>query len=312
MGALSRLGLNSKPTVNKYSATQEQTRDSFGFKWAKRDTYESAAAQASFQKWLWERYCDNDRSKLDHWLGKGGKLILDAGCGAGYTAILFFGDHLKTNDYLGVDISDAVSVAKLRFAEKGYPGDFLQASILDLPFPDESVDVIIAEGVLHHTDNTESAMKYLASKLRTGGRLLFYVYAKKAAIREFSDDYIRDRLRNMTNEQAWEALLPLSKLGKALGELKVEFDVPEDIPYLGIKRGKQDVQRFFYWNILKLFYRPDFSLDEMNHINFDWYRPLNCHRHTRQEIETWCKDASLGIEHMNSQESGFTVVARKK
>jgi arsenite methyltransferase len=312
MGALSRLGISGEARAARYSAAQEQTKDAFDFKWAKRDTYESLAAQASFQKWLRERYCDNDPSKLDQWLGKGGKLILDAGCGAGYTAILFFGDHLKTNDYLGVDISPAISVAKQRFKEKGYPGDFLQTSIMDLPFPDKSVDIIIAEGVLHHTDNTGSAMKYLASKLRTGGRMLFYVYAKKAVIREFSDDFVRDWLRNLTNEQAWEALLPLSKLGKALGELKIQIDVPEDIPYLGIKRGKQDIQRFFYWNIFKLFYRPDFSLDEMNHINFDWYRPLNCHRHTRQEIEAWCEEASLRIEHLNSQESGFTVVARRK
>ena len=101
MGALSRLGISGEAEAARYSAAQEQTKDAFGFKWAKRDTYESLAAQTSFQKWLWERYCDNDPSKLDLWLGKGGKLILDAGCGAGYTAILFFGDHLKTNDAPG-------------------------------------------------------------------------------------------------------------------------------------------------------------------------------------------------------------------
>ena len=50
----------------------------------------------------------------------------------------------------------------------------------------------------------------------------------------------------------------------------------------------------------------------MNHVNFDWFRPLNCHRHTVEEVEKWCKDTSLTIEHMDVQESGITVVAIKE
>ena len=60
-----------------------------------------------------------------------------------------------------------------------------------------------------------------------------------------------------------------------------------------------------------MFYRPEFSLEEMNHINFDWFRPLNCHRHTKEEIMKFCHNANLEIEHLNVQESGITVVARK-
>ena len=115
----------------------------------------------------------------------------------------------------------------------------------------------------------------------------------------------------MSDEEAWEALKPLTKLGIALGELNLEIDIPEDIPLLGIRRGKIDLQRFFYWNICKAFYRKDFTFDEMCHVNFDWYRPANCHRHTRQEIIKYCEGANLDIEHLNEQESGITVVANK-
>jgi arsenite methyltransferase len=312
MGALQRLGLLQDKISADYSSNQEQTKDIFGFKWAKRDTYESPAVQETIQKWLLERYCSDDSSRLEEWLRPGNKIIVDAGCGSGNAAMLFFGEHLRKNDYLGVDISNAVDVARKRFAEKEYPGDFLQASITDLPFGDETVDMVFSEGVLHHTDNTENAMKYLARKIKKGGYFLFYVYAKKADIREFTDDFIREKLKTMSDEEAWEALMPLSKLGKALGELEVEIDVPEDIPYLGIKKGKLDIQRFFYWNIFKLFYRKDFNLDEMNHINFDWFRPLNCHRHSPEEVKRWCEEAGLSIEHMNVQEAGISVVAKKK
>ena len=115
----------------------------------------------------------------------------------------------------------------------------------------------------------------------------------------------------MSDEQAWKALEPLTRLGIALGKLGVEIDIPEDIPMLGIKKGKQDLQRFVYWNVCKLYYRPEFSEDEMNHINFDWYRPLNCHRHTPEELRQYIADAGMAIERMKAEEAGITVVAIK-
>jgi SAM-dependent methyltransferase len=261
---------------------------------------------------LFERYCENDPGRLQEWLPGGPKIILDAGCGSGYSALVFFGEHLKFNDYLGVDISEAVEVAKIRFQEAGYPGDFLQMSLMDLPLPEASVDLIFSEGVLHHTDSTEKALKKLARHLKPGGRFLFYVYAKKALIREFTDDYIRQQLQPLGDEEACKALESLTKLGIALGKLNVELEVPEDVPLLGISKGKFNLQRFFYWNICKMFYRPEFSFEEMNLVNFDWFRPLNCHRHTPEEIKQWCQEAGLAIEHMNVQEAGITVVALKQ
>jgi SAM-dependent methyltransferase len=262
--------------------------------------------------WLVERYCGGDQGLLDRWLEGGRKKILDAGCGAGFSAMLLFGDHLRHHDYVGIDISEAVEVARERFREAGYPGTFMRRDLLDVPFEDGTLDVIFSEGVLHHTDSTERALKTLAPKLRAGGRFLFYVYARKAVVREFTDDLVRAALRPLSDEDAWKALEPLTRLGIALGELGVDVDVPEDIPFLGIKAGRVDIQRFFYWNVCKTFYRPDFTSEEMNHINFDWFRPLNCHRQTPEEVSQWCSEANLEIERMDVQEAGITVVARMK
>jgi len=63
--------------------------------------------------------------------------------------------------------------------------------------------------------------------------------------------------------------------------------------------------------VVKMYYREEFSLAEMNHINFDWFRPANCHRHTPAEVRGFCEAASLEIEHENIQESGITIVARR-
>jgi SAM-dependent methyltransferase len=315
MSAIQRLGIDREScskTETPVSTSQLQTRNAFGFKWARRDTYESKAVKDASRNWLFDRYCGGDPLLLSGWLEGGRKIILDAGCGSGFSALFFFGDHLKDHDYLGVDISDAVEIAAERFRDHGYPGDFLQCNLLELPIPDESIDLIFAEGVLHHTDSTERALKSLAGKLKPGGRFLFYVYAKKAVIREFTDDYIRDQIKGLTDGDAWCALEPLTKLGIALGEKDCEIDIPEDIPFLGIKKGRVSLQRLFYWNICKLYYRPDWTMDEMNHVNFDWFRPANCLRQTPEEVKTWTSEAGLVIEKMDIQDAGITVVALKK
>jgi len=314
MSAFQRLGLN--PSLihrhQHYTNAQEQTKETFAFKWSKRETYESDSVKARAKTWLLEKYCHGTLEQLNDWLSGERKIILDVGCGSGFSALLFFGEHLQRHDYLGVDISDAVNIAKIRFEEEGVPGDFLQCSLLDLPIPSRSVDIIFAEGVLHHTDSTAESIAYLAQKLKPSGRFLFYVYAKKAIIREFADDYIRQYLQGLTDEESWEALKPLTRLGIALGELQGEIDVPEAIPFLGIPKGKFDIQRFFYWYLCKVFYRPEFTFEEMHHINFDWYKPLHCHRHTPEEITTYCQDANLCIERLHVEPSGITVVARKQ
>jgi arsenite methyltransferase len=291
------------------SDAQAQTAGAFGYKWSRRESYESPGLRDFTRVWLLEKYCGGDPSLLEAWLTGGRKLILDAGCGAGYSAILFFGDHLREHDYLGVDISDSVLVARARFAEAGYPGDFIQADVTNLPIPDESVDLIFSEGVLHHTDDTGAAIAALARKLRPGARFLFYIYARKGPIREFTDDLVRAHLAPLSDEEAWEALKPLTALGMALGRLGVQVDVPQQIPFLGIPAGRTDLQRLVYYSIVKAYFRPEFTFDEMHHINFDWFRPLNAHRHTEEEVRSFCADAGLRIERLHAEPSGYTVVA---
>ena len=314
MSAIKLLNIKkSKLKQKKVSKNQKQTESTFGYKWAKTDSYDSKAFADFTKKFVFELFCDNDPSQVDYWLKGGEKIILDAGCGSGYSAELLFGKKLNDHHYLGVDISDSIYVGEKRFKELGVKGEFLKANLMDLNFiKDGSIDIIYSGGVLHHTDSTEKAIKYLTKKLKKGGLFLFYVYSKKSVIREFTDDYVRNELQKYSDQKAWEKLYPLTKLGIALGKLNVEIDIPEDIDLLGIKKGKMDIQRFFYWNICKAYYRPEYNLEEMNHLNFDWFRPLNCHRQTPEQLKKWCKEAGLKIENMYIQESGITVIGRKK
>jgi len=293
------------------SEAQGQTEKTFGFKWQQRETFERDGLLANVRAWLIERYGDIAKAE---WMKDYGDhpLILDAGCGAAMSALELFGNELSRARYLGIDISTAVDVAAARFTEHGLGGGFLQANISQLPLAPKSVDIIFSEGVLHHTDSTEKAFFALAELLKQGGRFLFYVYRKKGPLREFTDDYIRDRIQAMTPEDAWKAVMPLTELGKVLGELNIEINVPQTIELLEITAGKINLQRFFYWHVCKAFYRPDMTIEEMNHINFDWFAPRNAHRHTPEEVREWCVKAELLIEREVIEESGITVVARRE
>ena len=292
------------------SAAQAQTADAFGFKWHRRDTFERPEQLARMRDWLVQRYGEVTQEPWFADLGPA-PLVLDAGCGGAMSGIELFKPVLGRVRYIGTDISAAVEVAAARFHERDLAAAFLQADLMALPLPPGSVDVILAEGVLHHTDSTEAALKALAPLLKAGGRFLLYVYRKKGPVREFTDDYIRDRLQQMTPEQAWEALKPLTRLGIALGELNAAIDVPEAIDLLGVPAGRIDVQRFFYWNVAKAFYRPDYTFDEMHHINFDWYAPKNAHRQSPEEVRRWCAEAGLAIEREVVEEAGISVIASK-
>ncbi len=288
---------------------QSQTRDTFAFKWDKCETYRSRPMQEATGAWLKQRYGDL-LGKLDH-RSSDKPIVLDAGCGAGNAACLLFDHDFEQIHYVGADISTAVDLARERITPLAPDALFLQADIMALPMVDRSFDIVMSEGVLHHTPSTRDAVSATARLVKSGGLFAIYVYKKKAPVREFTDDYLRDRLADMPPKEAWDRLMPLTKLGKTLGDLDVEIDIEEDIDLLGIPKGRINLQRLFYWYVFKAYHRPDFSLDEMNHINFDWFTPKYCHRQTPEDVRSWCEGAGLTIEQMKVEEAGITVIGRR-
>jgi arsenite methyltransferase len=292
------------------SSEQAQTADTFGFKWQQLGTFDGDTAVGRTRDWLLERYGDVAGAP---WWSEYGEtpVVLDAGCGAALSSLALFGSRLLGVRFVAADISEAVWVAARRCAEQEVGGVFLQDDLSALPLPAGSVDVIFAEGVLHHTDSPRDSFLALARHLASGGRFLFYVYRRKGPIREFTDDYVRERLRAMAPQEAWKALEPLTRLGIALGELGVEIDVPETVELLEIPAGRYDIQRLFYWHVAKAFFRPELTFEELNHINYDWYAPANAHRQTPEEVRGWCEAAGLEVEREHVEDAGITVIARR-
>ncbi|HEY0407224.1 MAG TPA: class I SAM-dependent methyltransferase [Pyrinomonadaceae bacterium] len=103
-----------------------------------------------------------------------GQRVLEVGCGLGTDGAQF----AKAGAiYTGIDLTDAaVELARRRFELFDLPGTFRTADAENLDFADASFDVVYSHGVLHHTPDTERAVREVHRVLRPGGRAVVMLY----------------------------------------------------------------------------------------------------------------------------------------
>jgi ubiquinone/menaquinone biosynthesis C-methylase UbiE len=72
--------------------------------------------------------------------------ILEIGCGSGYGAVLL--SELRPKSYVGIDLMpEQIALAHQRRLPNA---EFMVQDAAQLPFADESKDVVVIFGVLHH------------------------------------------------------------------------------------------------------------------------------------------------------------------
>lgn len=101
-----------------------------------------------------------------------GKLVLDAGCGAGRFAEVVtkkFGARL-----VAFDLSSAVDACSENIS--GTDSLVCQASIYQLPFPEASFDFVYCIGVIQHTPDPLSSIRSLCRLVKPGGRIALWIY----------------------------------------------------------------------------------------------------------------------------------------
>jgi ubiquinone/menaquinone biosynthesis C-methylase UbiE len=101
----------------------------------------------------------------------GRELVLDAGSGAGHTA-LAFAPHVA--HVTSVDLSPAMLAQGERQArERNLANvEFRQADVEALPFPDHSFDLIVSRYSAHHWPHPQQALSEFRRLLRPGGTFL--------------------------------------------------------------------------------------------------------------------------------------------
>ena len=122
-----------------------------------------------------------------------GKRCLDAGCGGGRGSILMA--EAGASEVVGIDLSETnVATSRMRAEQRGLDQcTFQQASLLEVPFEDESFDVVWSNGVLHHTGDPDLTLHEIARVLKPGGWMWLYLYGS-GGISWYMVDWVRDML----------------------------------------------------------------------------------------------------------------------
>jgi SAM-dependent methyltransferase len=127
------------------------------------------------------RLFGNDPEKLTRWLverclgaPRPGEILVDAGCGSGEKAAVLARLYPECR-VIGLDLSPTLVRSAARFADVPNLA-FVRADLLSNPLAPSSIDRALSWGVLHHTADTERAMRQLARSVKPTGRLALWLY----------------------------------------------------------------------------------------------------------------------------------------
>ncbi len=291
-----------------------QTGRSFGDKWSEpriKALGQTEADRLALKEQFLAMLGCNSLDELKR-LFKAARLTLNAGCGVAWSEYLF--DLNPETERHCVDLSLAVEVAYKNTAHM--PNVTVsQASILELPYPDELFDIVYACGVVHHTKDPGKAVFEIGKKVAPGGILGSYIYNKKPFIRELCDHNIRKHTTKMSYAECIKFSRKMTLLGKALSKLTEPLILKEDIELLGIKAGEYNLQHFIYDYIVKCWYNPDYDDEYADLVNLDWYHPSYASHHTKEEVISWFEAAGFRnlkcLQPSGWEHSGYFISGNK-
>jgi ubiquinone/menaquinone biosynthesis C-methylase UbiE len=218
---------------------------------------------------VWTEYLPEYNASEAHWKifyspqDVMGKSVLDAGCGTGIFSIIFARNGAAK--VLGIDISEGsleTAIAlKAKFDLEN--ASFQKEDMLNLPFDDESFDIVWAWGTVHHTTDPFRAMSELIRVLKTGGSILFAVYTRTRVT--FLHEIIRKTLIR-TPKKTWKILSKILAL------------ILSPIVFVFKKREKS---------------RKGEKLEELI---MDWYFVPIRHYYYPEEIKTFLEEQGFAVE----------------
>jgi ubiquinone/menaquinone biosynthesis C-methylase UbiE len=161
----------------KRSAREQWTEDPCGAVYGRQQEFGTRAFFDEVERHRYQEYAP--------WMPKtmgfdqfAGAQLVEVGCGMGTDLLQFArGGALCT----GVDLTPrSVEIARLHFNVYEMAADFALSDAERLPFADESFDVFYSNGVLHHTPETQTAIREAHRVLKHGGTAKVMLYHRNS------------------------------------------------------------------------------------------------------------------------------------
>ncbi len=209
-------------------------------------------------------------------------IILDAGSGHGWTTSAF---AKLSDNVISLEISESIDLAYKESSDKNNVL-FIQGNVMTPPLVDESIDIIYAAGVLHHSPNTKLSAQALMHLLKKQGRFYLWLYPKRCFIYTMVLNFVRFFTSRIPPFILWQVLkisLPLFNLWS-----KVKSKHNSSCPYSYL------------------------STDDRMIGLFDTYSPKYRHTHYPEEVEQWFKEQNFertNLLHFNKY--NFDMLAIK-
>jgi SAM-dependent methyltransferase len=125
-----------------------------------------------------------------------GMSVLDVGCGAGDDVRALAGIVGPTGKAVGLDLSSTM-VEQARARARDLPVKFVQGSVYELPFPDDTFDASRSDRVFQHLDEPLQALQEMVRVTKPRGR-----------INVVDPDWVRDAYEagdaTLEEAEAWE------------------------------------------------------------------------------------------------------------
>ena len=188
-----------------------------------------------------------------------GKVFYDIGCGCGRD-LVYASKH--ASKVIGVDLS-AKSLSFAKDFVQSENVELIEGNNLSLPLKNETADVVISDGVCHHTGDTIKAFKECVRVLKPSGKLYLAVY-KKIRYYRFVYHVVGGLFRLMNKVR--------------LGKIIIEHILVR-VHYL----------------MYKFLKKQKLTLLETRNIFYDYFITPIATFQSKKDVNMWCKDNHCSI-----------------
>jgi SAM-dependent methyltransferase len=140
-----------------------------------------------------------------------GRRVLEIGLGQGAESEQLI---RRGAAWSGLDLTkESVDRVRARLSQRGLPHeDLRQGSVLQIPWPDDTFDIVFSHGLLHHVPDIDTAQAEIHRVLRPGGVLVAMLYARRSLNYQGSIRVVRRAALATAYPMRRSRLLPRSEM----------------------------------------------------------------------------------------------------